>query len=189
MANFTVLFDACVLYPAPLRDLLLNLAMTELFRARWSDAIHEEWISNLLRNRTDLTASALARTRALMNAAVPDCLVRGYEPLIAGLSLPDANDRHVLAAAIVAKAGAIVTFNLKDFPADALEPYGIEAQHPDDFIRHLLDLAPCSVCNAIHQYRIRLKRPSKTVEDYLDTLAQQSLPQTVAELHHMAELL
>jgi hypothetical protein len=189
MATFTVLFDACVFYPAPLRDLLMNLAMTELFRARWSDAIHEEWIGNLLRNRTDLMASRLTRTRAQMNAAVPDCLVRGYEPLVAGLSLPDPNDRHVLAAAIVAKAGVIVTLNLRDFPASALEPYGIEAQHPDDFIRDLLDLAPRPVCEAIHQHRMSLKNPPKTVEDYLATLAKQSLPQTVAELRRMAELL
>src|SRR6185295_3578619 len=104
MANFTVVYDACVLYPAPLRDLLMRLALTDLFRARWSDDIHEEWITNLLANRPDLTREQLERTRTLMNAHVRDCIVQGYRDLIDGLDLPDPNDRHVLAAAIRARA-------------------------------------------------------------------------------------
>ena len=75
MTNFTAIFDACVLYPAPLRDFLLRLAMTELFRARWTDRIHEEWMRSVLNNRKDLSAEQLERTRQLMDRAVPDCLV------------------------------------------------------------------------------------------------------------------
>ena len=100
MPSFTALYDACVLYPAPLRDLLMHLAMTDLFRARWTDQIHDEWISNLSINRPDLKRRQLERTRRLMNAHVLDCLVTGYEGLIDKLKLPDPNDRHVLAAAI-----------------------------------------------------------------------------------------
>lgn len=133
MATFTALYDACVLYPAPLRDLLMRLALTDLFRARWTDQIHDEWIRNLLANRADLTAEQLERTRTLMNSHVRDCLVTGYEPLIEGLALPDPDDRHVLGAAIRACASVIVTFNLKDFPANVLEPLGVERQHPDAF--------------------------------------------------------
>jgi len=88
MASFTALYDACVLYPAPLRDLLMHLAMTDLFRARWTDQIHDEWIRNVLANRPDLKRKQLERTRRLMNAHVLDCLVTGCENLIDGLRCP-----------------------------------------------------------------------------------------------------
>ena len=142
MATFTALYDACVLYPAPLRDLLMHLAITDLFRARWTDQIHDEWIRSLLDNRPDLKLEQLERTRTLMNSHVRDCLVTGFEPLIDGLTLPDPDDRHVLAAAIRTRASVIVTFNLDDFPSDVLEPVGLEAQHPDEFVTHLIDLSP-----------------------------------------------
>lgn len=107
-----------MLYPAPLRDLLLRLALTNLFRARWTDHIHEEWVRALLTQRSDLSRKRLQRTRELMDQAVPDCLVTGYEELIESLVLPDPDDRHVLAAAIRSQAGVIVTYNVKDFPED-----------------------------------------------------------------------
>lgn len=68
--GFTAVYDACVLYPAPLRDLLMHLAMTDRFQAKWSDMIHDEWTGNLLKNRSDITAQQLATTRANMNARV-----------------------------------------------------------------------------------------------------------------------
>lgn len=186
---FTALYDACVLYPAPLRDLLLQLALTDRFRAKWTDAIHDEWIRNVLKQRPDLTAAQLQRTRELMDAHVRDCLVDGYESLIAGLTLPDPDDRHVLAAAIHARADVIVTYNLSDFPADVLKPYGLEAQHPDEFTHHLTDLAPESVTLSAQRCRTRLKNPPKTTEEYLGILAEQRLPQTVAFLRQMDGLI
>ena len=77
----------------------------------------------MLANRADLSADQLERTRTLMELAVPDVLVSSYEGLIPGLNLPDAKDRHVLAAAIRCQAGVIVTLNLRDFPAEALAPF------------------------------------------------------------------
>jgi hypothetical protein len=119
---FVVIYDACVLYPAPLRDLLLRMAAKGLVRARWTDQILDECFRNILINRPDLNEASLQRTRDLMNRAIPDVLVTGFEGLIAGLDLPDADDRHVLAAAISAGAQVIVTVNLDDFPADRLTP-------------------------------------------------------------------
>src|SRR5712692_2845699 len=101
---------------------------------------------NVLQNNPRLSAERLARTRTLMNEAVRDCLVTGYEDLIASLSLPDPDDRHVLAAAIRANADVIITYNLTDFPAETLARFDIEALHPDDFLVCLLDLAPGVVC-------------------------------------------
>src|ERR1043165_3886200 len=97
---FAVVYDACVLYPAPLRDLLLRLANTGVVRARWSATILDECFRNILKNRPALNPGPLQRTRELMIRAVPDCMVTGFEQLIDGLVLPDVNDRHVLAAAI-----------------------------------------------------------------------------------------
>lgn len=189
MATFTALYDACVLYPAPLRDLLMHLALTGLFRAKWTEAIHEEWMRNLLENRPDLTREQLARTRTLMNEAVPDCLIVGYEDLIPALVLPDPDDRHVLAAAIRGRADVIVTYNLNDFPAEVLEHYGIGAQHPDEFITHLLDLAPEAVYAAAKRQRERLRKPPKTVEEYLAALERLGLAQTVARLRGVIDLI
>ena len=75
VSNFTVLYDACVLYPAPLRDLLMHVAVTDLYRAKWTDAIHDEWTRNVLKDRPDLKPEQLQRTRELMNSHVRDCLV------------------------------------------------------------------------------------------------------------------
>jgi hypothetical protein len=74
VATFTALYDACVLYPAPLRDLLMHLAPTDLFRAKWIDQIHQEWIRSVLASRPDMKREQLERTRDLMNSHVRDCL-------------------------------------------------------------------------------------------------------------------
>jgi hypothetical protein len=182
MSNFAVLYDACVLYPAPLRDLLMHLALSDLYRAKWTNEIHDEWIRNVLADRKDLSQALLERTRDLMNSHVRDCLVDGYQEIISTLSLPDQNDRHVLAAAIHAKCSVIVTYNLKDFPKKILDKYGIEAQHPDEFIIHLIDLSPEIVCTAVKRHRLTLKNPPKSVDEYLETLEKQSLNQTVSQL-------
>jgi predicted nucleic acid-binding protein len=189
VASFVAVYDACVIYPAPLRDLLLRLALTDLFRARWSERIHEEWMRSVLKDRPDLSAQQLQRTRELMNLAVPDCLVIGYEGLIDHLDLPDPDDRHVLAAAIRCQAGVIVTYNLTDFPPAALASHGIEAQHPDDFVSHLHDLASAAVCTAVRSQREALKNPPRSVRELLDTFLSLGLAGTVARLETMQELL
>jgi predicted nucleic acid-binding protein len=188
MTHLTVIYDASVLYPAPLRDFLMRLALTDLFRARWTADIHAEWSRNVLKSRPDLTPEQLERTRALMDANVRDCVVEGYQSLIPSLQLPDPDDRHVLAAAIRAQASVIVTFNLKDFPAKQIEQYSIEAQHPDAFIEHLLEVNPAKVCVAAAEQRKSLRNPAKTQEEFLDILCKQGLPQTVAILFTYSSL-
>jgi predicted nucleic acid-binding protein len=189
MALLTVVYDACVLYPAPLRDLLMQLALVDIFRARWTSQIHDEWIRGVLRERPDLRPEQLQRTRELMDRHVRDCLVTDYEELIPGLSLPDPDDRHVLAAAVKCHADAIITFNLKDFPEASLSPHGIEAIHPDDFVANELDLYQPAVCESVKIVRARLTRPSLSVDEYLATLERQGLTDTVAILTSFAALL
>lgn len=167
----------------------MELAAAGLFRAKWSEQIHDEWIRNLLENRDDLTAEQLGRTKDLMNATVPDCLVEGYEDLVPSLTLPDADDRHVLAAAIASSSDAIVTFNLKDFPKATVGKYNIQILHPDDFIFHQFGLNNAGVIIAAQRCRARLRNPQKTAEDYLQTLERQSLPKTVGELREYLSVL
>src|SRR5215472_725688 len=112
--TFAVVYDANVLYPNTLRDLLIRIAQSGMVQAKWTSEILDEMTGALLRNRPDIPPARLGRLRDLMNAAVRDSLVTGYEPLIEGLKLPDPDDRHVLAAAIKAGAQVIVTANLKD---------------------------------------------------------------------------
>jgi predicted nucleic acid-binding protein len=180
--SMIALLDSCVLYPAPLRDLLMWLAITDLFQARWSLDIHKEWMSNLLANRPDLRPEKIERTRSLMDAHVEDCLVTGYEDLVERLNLPDPDDRHVLAAAIRAHATVIVTFNLSDFPEPTLSAHGLMATHPDEFVCMLMESAPDVVRDAAEEHRLSLKDPPKTREQYVETLRRQGLRQTAERL-------
>lgn len=179
---FVAIYDACVLYPAPIRDFLFRLTQAGIVRARWTDMILDEVIRGILRNRSDLDEGKLARTRQLMTEVAPDCMVVGYAELIPSLRLPDPDDRHVLAAAIRAHAQAIVTSNLKDFPADLLAPFDLEARHPDDFVVDQIDLAPGRVIQVLVEQAAALRHPPKDVDEILATLARCGLPQSVAKL-------
>lgn len=183
MSQFTVVYDANVLYPLYLRDLLLRLATTGLFRARWTTAINEEWKRSLLANKPAFDPAKIDATIQKMNAHALDCLIEGYEHLIPCVgNLPDPNDRHVVAAAMHGGAELIVTSNLKDFPADALDTHGIEAIHPDDFILELLDLNPAICLRKVQEMRAPYKNPPLTQDDLLRILMKLQLPQTVSWL-------
>jgi hypothetical protein len=105
-----------------------------------------------------------------MNLAVLDAVVTGHEPLIGSLHLPDPDDRHVLAAAIRARAQIIVTFNLNDFPAEVLADWDVEARHPDDFLVDQFYLDAISVHKAIQAVADSWQRPPGTVDEVLDLL-------------------
>lgn len=177
--------DASVLYPVSLRNLLMRLTLAGLYQARWSADVHAEWIRAVLRDHPHIPEARLHNLRDAMNERAEDCLVTGYEPLIATLALPDPNDRHVLAAAIVAEAGVIVTCNLRDFPDASLEPVGIEAQHPDEFVRHLLDLAPDAVADAVRDQQARLVNPPVGMTELLALFERQGLRETASELRRL----
>ncbi len=169
---------------------MIRLAQTRRFRARWTEAIQREWLTALLRNRPETHDEAkLARTMTLMNQAVPDCLVTGYERLTEQLSLPDSNDRHVLAAAIRCGAQAIVTMNVKDFPSEALAEFEIVPRHPDDFILDLADLEPAVVTAAAKLQRAALKGAPSHQKTFVSKLRQQGLPGVAAFLQNEIALI
>ncbi len=188
-ARYTAVLDACVLYPAPIRDLLLSLARQGLYHARWSASIEEEWVRNLLKNRPDLRPEQLRYTTERMLESIPDSMISGYERLIATVQLPDPDDRHVVAAALVGHADAIVTLNLKDFPRSELDQLGLEAQHPDDFVVNQLHLNLPEALKAIKAMRKRLRKPPQSVAELLLTLERCGLPLTASMLAENAELI
>ena len=173
--RFAVILDACVLYPAPIRDILLNLADLEIYSPKWSEIIQEEWIRNLLKNRPDLSKQKLGRTIQAMNAAFPDAEVHAFEELIDLLELPDLGDRHVLAAAIKCKADAIITFNTKDFPKENLDQYNIEVYTPDEFVYFLNELNPSIVKQAFENQLASLKSPPVSREKLISILEKCGL--------------
>lgn len=172
----TAFFDANVFYGARLRSLVLFLARAGLFRARWSAQVHDEWMRNLLRNRPDLRPSDLERTRRAMDAAVLDALVTGHERLVAAMDLPDPDDRHVLAAAVVCRADVIVTFDLRDFPADPLAAFGLSAVHPDDFLSDLERARPEAFAAALRRDVLHYRAPVLRLDEYAASLRRAGVP-------------
>ena len=187
-AFYTAVLDANVLYPALLRDVLLSLAHADLYSAKWSIHIRDEWTRSLLKDRPGLDEKIAAAAQA-MEAAIPDCLVNGYDHLIEGLTLPDPDDRHVLAAAIAGHADAIVTWNQKDFPSEIIDPFGIEVQTPDEFVLNQLMLDKFRALGAIKRMRERWERPQYDAAALVALFEKRGLPQTAAHLRDVVDLI
>jgi predicted nucleic acid-binding protein len=178
----TAIYDACVLYPNTLRDLLIRLGQAGLVRAKWTGLILDEMLAALGRERPDIPPEKLTVLRDRMNAAVRDCLVTGFETLVDSLDLPDKDDRHVLAAAIRCGAEAIVTFNCRDFPSPTIARWNVEAIDPDDFILDLIDLDAKVVWACLQQIADSRTRPPEGIEDILSQLERSGLIEAVAAL-------
>lgn len=176
---FVVVLDANVLFPVRIRDVIFSFAKEGLFRARLTDMILDEWTRNLLRLRPELEAS-IRRQEALIREHFEECFVEGYEPLIAGLDLPDVDDRHVLAAAIRSSAQVIVTENHKDFPAHILAQYDVETLGADDFLANTYALFRRGAARTLRNMRQRFDRPPMTASEFLLDLTKNGLPKLAA---------
>jgi hypothetical protein len=174
-----------VLYPAPLRDLLIRIAASGIVRARWSHAILDEMTRSILRDRSDLSREQLARTVGLMEQAVPDALVVQFESLIPAIDLPDDGDRHVVAAAVKCGAQAIVTFNLKHFPDHDLARWDLEPKHPDEFLLDSIDLAQGVVVRCLTEQAAALKNPKVSVDVLVETLRKNGLVRSASALQDL----
>lgn len=189
-ARYTVLLDACVLFPMATCDALLSLAATGLFAAKWTMRIEAEWMRSLEQRRPDLTGRLQLR-RDSMREAVPDWEVpeaawTGLEPCF---ELPDPDDRHVLAGAVAGHADAIVTANVKDFPSHVTTPFGIEILHPDDFIVAQLDLDELAALTAFKEMRARKMNPTLDPEEFASALERNGLVATAQRLRLAAGLI
>jgi len=184
-AKYTAILDANVLYPNTLRNLLLSLASDGLYHVKWTTEITQEWSRNLVADRPDI-ASKIDRLVELVNLSVQDCLVEGYEYIIPTIELPDLNDRHVVAAAVVGHADAIVTFNLKDFPAEIIDKFGVDVQHPDDFLMNQLQLRQFDALEVMRKVRGRYRNPQLSAKEFIELVSRNGLPQTAQYLQtHM----
>lgn len=189
-ARYTALLDACVLYPLAMADSLMSLATTGLFAAKWTRCIEDEWMTSLEANQPELK-DRLGLRRDQMRCVVPDWEVpqTAWKRLASGLTLPDPADVHVLAAAIAGHADCIVTANLRDFPAEIVESYGMEVVHPDQFIVHQWDLSELTVVAAFKRMRARWRKPQANAEDFAQALERGGLPTTASRLREAAELI
>ncbi len=183
-SNFIVVLDACVLYPAPVRDLILSFGAEGLLKPKWTEMIQDEWTRNLLLKRKDLVKSQLDWTIRAMNEAFPDASVENFEDLIPLLNLPDKGDRHVLACAIRCNADLITTFNLKDFPSKILDKYDIQIQNPDDLICSLLEINEKKSYSAFLKMVGRLKNPPVSIDYVLTSLKKCGLPRSAKMLEN-----
>jgi len=173
--RFVVVLDANVLYPFRMRDVLLRFAEAGLCRARWTDRILEEWRRSLLKAKPHIEENIDSQLRA-MARAFPEAWVDGYEDLIESITLPDADDRHVVAAAILADAEHIVTENLRDFPSGAIAQFGIEAISADDFLTSTFELYPSDAVTALRTMRAAYRKPPMTASEFLFDLQRSTLP-------------
>ena len=171
-----------------LRDALLSLAGENLYHARWSATTNDEWVRNLAKIKPAI-ADRLPEVVKLMCASVPDCLVTHHEKLANSIELPGPDDRHVVAAAIVGHTAAIVTFNLKDFPRAILQPYGIEVQHPDEFLMNQLQLQEIPALRAIKKMRARWTNPTRPAQEIIAAFEKRGLPMTADLLREAVTLI
>lgn len=174
--------DANVLYVSLLRNLLIRLALADLIELRWSPATQQEWVRNLLLHQPALDAARLQRTCALMDRALPDASVTADDALTATLTLPDPDDRHVLAAALQAQATQLLTFNLRDFPAEVLRPLGVQPLHPDVWLLSVLEQHPTELLKILGELSADLSQPPLSVRQLALSLEQSGLPVSGAAL-------
>lgn len=189
-AHYTVVVDACVFYSGLKTDALMSLCSRGLFAAKWSRRIEDEWIRALKVNRPELHEKVDSRQAAMRSAVldweVPEEAICALEP---GLQLPDPDDRHVLAAAIAGHADCIVTDNLKDFPIEIVELYGIEIVDPDRFIINQLDLDEYIALAALKAMRKRWRKPEASAEDFATAFERFDMPLTAQRLRERLELI
>lgn len=181
--RFTCVLDTNVIYPIEIRDLLFWFAHFEMFTPKWSSHIFYEW-EDVMR-RKGIPKSEIKKRSNLANLAFPDALAENYEPLIAGLSLPDENDCHVLAAAIKINANIIVTNNLKDFPEDYLSTFGLIAKSADDFIADIIDLNHAKAIEAFRKLVLNRRNPDLDEYEVLDNLRKNGLVNSANYLHSL----
>lgn len=179
--RFVVVLDANVLFPFRKRDVFLRFYHAGLFRARWTSDILDEWTRNLLALKPHLAESIQAQLAA-MSREFPEAVVTGYERLIDGLTLPDPNDRHVLAAAIRCGAQHIVTENLVDFPNDVLSEFCVEAIDSDEFLARTFDLYPNEALEVLRLMRQGYRNPPFTQSEFIMDLTAKGLPKLASRL-------
>lgn len=179
--KFTCVLDTNVLYPIEIRDLLFWFAHYELYTPKWGAHVFDEWRSVM--ERKGVPEEEILKRIEKANKAFPDALVSNYEALLDVLNLPDMKDCHVLAVAIKTNANVIVTNNLKDFPTEVLEAYGMSAKSADDFLTDIIDLNHETAIKAFRRLVMNRRNPDLDEYQVLDALRKNRLTETANYLH------
>jgi hypothetical protein len=181
-------FDACILYPFHLRNIIIQAAADDLIEARWTDEIHDEWVRNVASAR-DVSMAKFQHLRHFMNETLPTAMVTGYRDHIPAVNLPDPDDRHVVAAGIAGGATAILTWNLRHFPVKELEKFGLRRETPDIFLSDIYDQFPDSIIASLAEARRNLTRTNVSAPDFIDILHRQRLVQLAMRAQgHLGDL-
>lgn len=184
-----VVFDACILYPFHLRNIVVQIAVDRLVGARWTDEIHDEWIRSVVANMPAIPIERLQITRRLMNDALPGAMVTGYQRHIRTVTLPDPDDRHVVAAGIAGGASIVLTWNLRDFPAREMKKHGLRRQTPDAFLVDLCDQAPDLTLASLANARRNLSKTRVSASDFVNIVKNQGLIRLSAQIAgHLTDL-
>ena len=184
-----VIFDACILYPFHLRNIVVQIAVDRLVDARWTDEIYDEWIRNLAANVPAIPIERLQITRRLMSDALPYAMVAGYQGHIQAVTLPDLDDRHVVAAGIAGGASVVLTWNLRDFPVRELKKHGLRRKTPDALLVDLYDKVPDLTLASLANARRNLSKTRVSASDFVDILKNQKLIQLSARVaKHLTDL-
>lgn len=189
ISTFTAFINSNVFHGARLRSLIIEMAQSGMFRARWSERVHQEWISSVRRRRPGIDREKLNSYRLQMDLAVPNALVSCYEQFVSSITLPDPDDRHIVAAAHAARASVIVTFNEKHFPDEVLNPLGLHTEHPDQFLLDLADLQPESFIAAVRADLKHYRSPPLTADAYAADLRKAGLPDCADEVIRLLRVL
>lgn len=182
IGRYPALLDANVLHPAFVRGALLWFADEGLFQPHWSADIMREWRKSVQQRFADIDDAWLDAKQAQMTEAFPAAEITGYEPFIKAIELPDKDDRHVAAAAVIGRCSGIITANTKHFPADVMERLQLEIVHPDDFIVNIVDLDQDRALQACRRHREALKNPSLNAVEFLDRYRAAGLIQAHGRL-------
>lgn len=180
-SQFICVLDTNVIYPIEIRDILFWFASFDLYTPKWSKHIFIEWIEVMRRKGVSELEIKKRTTKAQL--AFPEALVDNYEQIISSLSLPDENDKHVLAAAIKTNANLIVTNNIKDFPKDYLSQYGLKAKTADDFLTDIIDINTSAAIEAFRAMALNRKNPNLDEFGVLERLRKNGLDDTANYLH------
>lgn len=189
IGRYLALLDANVLHPAFLRGAMLWFAEERLYRPAWSPDILAEWRRSVQRRHPDIGDDKLDEMQAIMSEQFADAEITGYDAIVGALDLPDVDDRHVLAAAIVGRCHGVITANLKHFPPDKVAPFKMEIVHPDDFIVNIIDLHPSRAVAACKRHRAAMTKSNPTQDEYLERYKAAGLIQAHGRLSAHKELL
>ena len=183
--SFPVFLDTCALYPGTLCDTLLRIAERGVYRPHWSADVLAELERNLAKLPSVGIAGAQRRV-GHMTGAFEDAMVTGYTDLVSAMTCHP-KDAHVLAAAVASECQVIVTFNVKDFPPESVQPHDLDIVHPDDFLLDQLDLYPAAVVSALSAQSRESSRPQLTRLGLAASMERCGLPKFSAEFQRKVD--